>query len=163
MVALNDIAPLEAELRTLMRLAYIIDASAEGVLGKGAPAMMYQAGRDAGRAEGCAAERTDDLDDALRGALVEGESVWRFEHWRDPGQEDDWVESNGRRAAWLVFRRCPLMDLTHSVGSAPGGLLCQAIHGYMSGCMEQSLGRRVDMKIVHCGPRACKVLLEMRI
>jgi predicted hydrocarbon binding protein len=161
-VAQRDAAETEAELRTLMRLAYILDASAEGVLGKGAPAMMYQAGRDAGCAEGCRRGRTDDLEHALRQALSEGEDVWQFERWRDPGQDDDWVESNGRRSTWLVFRRCPLMSLTHTVGSSPGGLLCQATHGYLSGCMEMSLGHRVDMKIDHCGPQACKVIMEMR-
>ncbi|MHB8895821.1 MAG: hypothetical protein ACYC99_11690 [Candidatus Geothermincolia bacterium] len=158
----SDAAKYEAEIKTLMRIAYILDASAEGVLGKGAPAMMYQAGRDAGFAEGCRTGRTDDLEQALRSALVEGEDIWQFERWRDPGQESYWIESDDRRSSWLVFRRCPLMNLTRSVGSTPGGLLCQATHGYMSGCMEQSLGTRVDMKIVHCGPRACKVLMEMR-
>ena len=161
-MAESDTAGNEAEVKTLMRLAYILDASAEGVLGKGAPAMMYQAGRDAGCAEGCRSGGTDDLEQALRSVLTEGEDIWLFERWRDPGQEGDWIETDSRRSTWLVFRRCPLMNLTRSVGSTPGGLLCQATHGYMSGCMEQSLGSRVDMKIVHCGPRACKVLLEMR-
>lgn len=94
--------------------------------------------------------------------LTEGDEVWQFERWKDPGQESFWTEADGRRSAWLVFRRCPLMTLTRTVGSNPGGLLCQALHGYIAGCMEKTLGRRVDMKINHCGPRACKVLMEMR-
>lgn len=158
----SDAARGEAELRTLMRLAYILDASAEGVLGKGAPAMMYQSGRDAACEEGCRRGTTDDHDEALRAALAEGEDVWQYEAWRDLDQEDEWIETDGRRSTWLVFRRCPLMNLTRSVGSTPGGLLCQATHGYIAGCMEQALGRRVDMRIEHCGPRACKILLEMR-
>ena len=158
----EDSARYEAELKMLMRLAYILDVSAEGVLGKGAPAMMYQAGRDAGVRQGPASLSTDDFEQALHAVLEEGEDVWSFERWSDPGQEGEWIESNGRRSTWLVFRRCPLMSLTHTVGSRPGGLLCQASHGYMAGCMERSLGSRVDMRINHCGPRACKVLLEMR-
>lgn len=41
----------EAQLKTLMRLAYLLDTAGEAVLGKGGPAMMYQAGRDTGREE----------------------------------------------------------------------------------------------------------------
>jgi predicted hydrocarbon binding protein len=152
----------EAELRTLMRIAYILDAAADGVLGKGAPAMMYQSGRDAGYDQGGITERTDDPEEALRLSLIEGDEVWGFERWKDPGQESHWMESDGRRATWILFDRCPLMGLSRSVGTSPGGLLCQALHGYMAGSMERILGRRVDMKIAHCGPRACKVMLEMR-
>jgi predicted hydrocarbon binding protein len=152
----------EAELKTLMRLAFIFDAAAESVLGKGAAAMMYQSGRDAGCIQGCRLERAQDIEDALRSVLTEGDEVWQYERWKDPGQEGFWTEARGRRSGWLVFRRCPLMSLTRKVGSNPGGLLCQALHGYMAGCMEKALGQRVDMKINHCGPRACKILLEMR-
>ena len=81
----------EAELKTLMRLAFILDAAAEGVLGKGAPAMMYQSGRDAGCSQGQALARTDDFDEALRTALSECDDAWRFERWIDPGQEDNWM------------------------------------------------------------------------
>lgn len=161
-MAESDTVRSDAELRTLMRIAYIIDASAEGVLGKGAPAMMYQAGRDAGCREGCRKGRTDDPMEALRRILSEGDDVWRFDTWLEPGRDDEWTESEDRRSTSLVFRRCPLMNLSRNVGSTPGGLLCQATHGYMAGCMEQSLGRRVDMRIIHCGPRACKVQMEMR-
>ena len=152
----------EAELKTLMRLAFILDAAAEGVLGKGAPAMMYQSGRDAGCSQGQALARTDDFEEALHMALADGEDVWRFDRWMDPGQQDNWMESNGRSSTWIVFRRCPLMNLGKTVGSNPGGLLCQAVHGFMAGSMESSLGTRVDMKIAHCGPRACKILVETR-
>ncbi len=157
-----DAAGSALELRTLMRIAYILDVSAEGVLGKGAPAMMYQAGRDAGCGEGRRRGTGDDPMEALSRVLSEGEEIWRFELWRDPGDEDDWTVSEDRRSAFLVFRRCPLMNLSRNVGSTPGGLLCQAMHGYMAGCMEQYLGHRVDMRVIHCGPRACKVHLEMR-
>lgn len=152
----------EAELKTLMRLAYIVDAAAEGVLGKGAPAMMYQSGRDAGLTQGAPVLHTDDVEQALRIALVEGEDVWHFEHWKDPGQESYWTDSHDRRSTWFLFTRCPLLGLSRTVGTTPGGILCQALHGYMAGCMERSLSARVDMKINHCGPNACKVLLEMR-
>lgn len=157
-----DSSRSEAELKTLMRIAFIVDAAAESVLGKGAAAMMYQSGRDAGCLQGCRLERAQDVDEALRAVLVEGDDVWQFERWKDPGQESLWTEADGRRSTWVVFRRCPLMTLTRTVGSNPGGLLCQALHGYMAGCMEKVLGQRVDMKINHCGPRSCKVLMELR-
>ena len=153
----------EAQLKTLMRLAFILDAAAEGVLGKGAPAMMYQSGRDAGCSRGNAVARTDDFEEALSAALADGDDVWRFERWKEPGQEEYWVTGDGRRSTWVVFRRCPLASLGRTVGTNPGGLLCQALHGYVAGSMECALGGRVDMKIAHCGPRACKVLVEMRV
>ncbi len=152
----------EPELKALMRMVFILDVTIDGVLGKGAHAMMYQSGRDTGRVQGRLAARTEDFDTALRSVLAEGEGVWRFEYWKDPGQQDHWIHGGDRSSAWLVFRSCPLQRLTRAVGTKPGGLLCHAFHGYMIGCMEMALGRRVDMKIGHCGPRACKVQVEMR-
>lgn len=157
-----EASPYEAELKALMWLAYIVDAAAEGVLGKGAPAMMYQSGRDAGLSRGVPAVRTDDVELALRTAIAQGEEIWRFEHWNDPGGSGYWMESGGRRSAWFIFTRCPLMGLARAAGTAQGGILCHALHGYIAGCMERSLQTRVDMKINHCGPGACKILLEMR-
>jgi hypothetical protein len=149
----------QAQLRTLMRLAFILDAAGDAVLGKGAPAMMYQAGLDAGRDQSRPAGRPLELEEALGMVLTEGEEVWHVEPWRDAaaGLDD---ETNG--SCWFVFRRCPLLSLSRHMGSTPGGLLCQALHGHMAGSMGQMMERRVEMKIVHCGPRACKILVETR-
>jgi predicted hydrocarbon binding protein len=155
----------DAQLKTLMKLSFILDAAGEDVLGKGAPAMMYQAGRDIGRAQHPGGNGTvagDDVEEALGLVLTEGEEVWQFERWQDPGNEGLWMEDGDRRATWLLFRRCPLMTLAKKAGSRPGGILCQAMHGYISGSMEGILARRVDIRIDHCGPRACKLLLELR-
>lgn len=152
----------EAQLKTLMRLVFVIDAATEGMLGKGAPAMMYQSGRDAAGARAARFTDTEDVDRALEDALAEGGGAWHFERWMDPGQEEYWMRDGAKLSGWLVFTACPLMSLARSVGSGAGGLLCQAMHGYLAGCLASSMGRRVDMKIAHCGPRACKVLLEMR-
>lgn len=154
----------DAQLKTLMRLSFILDAAGEQVLGKGAPAMMYHAGRDTGRDRrlGTGIVGEDDIEEALALILTEGEEVWRFERWQDPGEEGLWMENGDRRTTWLLFRRCPLMTLAKKAGSKPGGILCQAMHGYVSGSMEDILARRVDIRIGHCGPRACKLLLELR-
>lgn len=158
----EESAEYRAQLMTLMRIALILDTAGEGVLGKGAPAMMYQAGRDAGCSQGCAPGETADMEQALRMVLTEGDEVWEFERWNDPRQESPWIDGGDRSSTWMLFRRCPLLTLSRKAGSIPGGLLCQALHGYMAGSMERVLGRRVDMKVDHCGPRACKVLVELR-
>lgn len=158
------VMPGDAQLRTLMKLSFILDSAGERVLGKGAPAMMYQAGRDTGRArrlgDGTVAE--DDIEEAIALILTEGDEVWQFESWQDPGSDGPWMQDGDRRAIWLLFRRCPLMTLAKKAGTKPGGILCQAMHGYISGSMESVLGRRVDIRIDHCGPEACKLLLELR-
>jgi len=152
----------QMQLVTLMKLTYILDTAGEGVLGKGAPAMMYQAGLDSGREQARHAEHTDDLHGALAEVLTEGEEVWQIESWQDPGQETEWFDANGRRCTWLVFRRCPLITLSRRVGSTPGGLLCQALHGYIAGSLGRIMGCRLDLKVEHCGPRSCKILVEKR-
>jgi predicted hydrocarbon binding protein len=156
--------PGDAQLKTLMKLSFILDSAGEQVLGKGAPAMMYQAGRDTGRArrlgDGTVAE--DDIEQAIALILTEGDEVWQFESWQDPGADGPWMQDGERRATWLLFRRCPLMTLAKKAGTKPGGILCHAMHGYISGSMESILNRRVDMRIDHCGPGACKLLLELR-
>ena len=151
-----------AHLRALMRVARIIDAAGEGVLGRGAPAIMYQSGRDVGRREGYAARRVPGLDEALAIVLSEGEEAWRFERWRDPGQEGLWMKEGPTRATWLLFRRCPLLTLARDSGSIQGGILCQALHGYIAGSLERIMGHRLEIRIGHCGPRACKILAEMK-
>jgi predicted hydrocarbon binding protein len=151
-----------AHLRALMRVARIMDAAGGVVLGKGAPAVMYQSGRDVGRCEGYPARRVSGLDEALALVLSEGEAAWRFERWRDPGQEELWMKEDQTRATWLLFRRCPLLTLARDSGSIQGGLLCQALHGYIAGSLERLMGQRVEIRIGHCGPRACKILVEMK-
>lgn len=152
----------DAQLKTLMKLSFILDTAGEGILGKGAPAMMYQAGRDAGSAQRDTSARSDDVDEALALVLTEGDEVWSFERWQEPGAEGLWMENGDRQSTWLLFRRCPLISLAKKAGTNQGGLLCQALHGYIAGSMEDVMGRRVDIKVGHCGPRACKLLLELR-
>lgn len=152
----------EAQLRMLMRLCFMIDTAGEEILGKGAAAMMYQAGKDAGRREVVRGEVADDLEGALERVLPEGEKIWGFKRWKDPGQDDLWVEKDDVRSTWIVFRRCPLLVLARRVGTRPGGMLCQVTHGYMAGMMEDMLGAKVDMKIEHSGPLACKVLVSVK-
>ncbi len=151
----------QAQLKSLMHLLYIMDATGEGVLGKGAPAMMYQAGRDEGIIQGATAGRTEDIEEALSMVLSGGDDVWQVERWKEPGRDDYWMEEGNVRSTWLIFRMCPLLELSKRAGSTLGGLLCQALHGYTAGLMESIVGCRVEMRVGHCGPGACKVLLEM--
>lgn len=156
-----ETARLQAQLKSLMHLLYILDAAGEGVLGKGAPAMMYQAGRDEGIIQGVTAGRTIDIEEALSMVLSGGNDVWRVERWKEPGRDDFWMKDGNVRSTWLIFRMCPLLELSKRAGSNLGGLLCQALHGYTAGSMESVMGCRVEMRVGHCGPGACKVLLEM--
>ncbi len=151
----------QAQLESLMQLLYILDAAGEGVLGKGAPAMMYQAGRDEGIIQGATDDRTDDIEEALSMVFFGGDDVWRVERWKEPGRDDYWMEDGNVRSRWLIFRMCPLLELSKRSGSTLGGLLCQALHGYTAGSMESIMGCRVEMRVGHCGPGACKVLMEM--
>jgi hypothetical protein len=124
--------------------------------------MMYQAGRDAGCEWGGPVCRTEDVNEALTLALAEGDEAWQFEEWQEAGQEGLWIERGDLRCKWIIFRRCPLMLLARKTGSNPGGILCQALHGYIAGCTGGILGRQTDLRLGHSGTRACKVLLELR-
>lgn len=145
-----------------MRLSFIFDRAGENVLGKGALAMMYQAGRDAGRAPCERPGGAAGVKEALEAVLTEGEEVWQFEPWQEPGSDGLWTEENGKRLGWFVFRRCPLLSLARNAGSAQGGIICHTLHGYMAGSIENLVGTKVDIRIGHCGPRACKLMVEMR-
>ncbi len=150
------------QLKALMRLVTLLESVGEGVLGKGGPAMMYQAGLDTGKADGAVPGKTDDLDRALAMIGAEwGDGVWRMERWRDPG-EGEWSDRQGRKTTWLLMRSCPILTLGRRTGVTPGGLLCQSLHGYMAGRLGQMMDCRVDLRISHCGPRACKLLLEVK-
>ncbi|HEY5533285.1 MAG TPA: hypothetical protein VIK22_14950 [Candidatus Anoxymicrobiaceae bacterium] len=152
----------DAQLKMLMRLASVLDTAGEGVLGKGAPAMMYQAGRDAGLEHRRPHEPVDNMEAAMAQVLTESKELWMYEGWQEPGSDSLWSENGERCSICMIFRRCPLMALSRSAGTTPGGILCQVLHGYIAGSMEVLLEQRVEMKVGHCGPRACKVQVELR-
>lgn len=158
----TGIAMQGMQLKSMMRLLGVLDAAGKSVLGKGAPAMMYQAGRDEGVLHGVTPEVSLDIEEALSAVLYDGEDLWKVERWKEPGSDDFWMEEGRVRSMWLIIRACPLLELARRTGSTVGGVLCQALHGYAAGSMESIFGCRVDLRVGHCGPGACKILLEMR-
>lgn len=143
------------QLKALMRIASILDSAGERVLGKGAGAIMYQAGKEEGREQGRKLEPASNFNAALASLLLEGNTICDFDYFEGESA------SRTKEISVVVFRRCPLNALSRSTGSNLGGFLCQALHGYLAGSIEEMLGKKVDLRTLHSGPRACKIRVEM--
>ncbi len=145
------------ELQGLLVLMASLSHGLETVLGRGAATITFRAGRAIGlRAD--VAERTADTTRAIE--LVQQEMErnglhWPCELWKPEGAADFFYDTEGKRAAKLVFHhcmvRCSLFRYSHEQKQS----LCMMNHGLFCGYLQKILGRRVDLEILHAGENAC--------
>ena len=129
----------------------------EQVLGRGASTVTFRAGRKIGlKSE--VRERCEDLSKALELLSRELESKgihWPFEIWKPKDASSAFYEKDGNLATKLVFRncmvRCSLFRYSHEQELS----LCMMNHGLFCGYLQNILGKRVDLEILHAGHCAC--------
>ncbi len=146
---------LESMERIMERIMACLDAQIE-FMGKGSLGIIYQAGKDAGKADGQALDKSEDLGTAL--ALINASrfDVWNSEIWKDAGRETAVVEEDGVKKAHVVFRECPIRQVCLSQGVPLDGTVCRLAHGYYAGLLAAVLDKKVDLQTIAAGPNACK-------
>ena len=129
----------------------------EHVLGRGAATVTFRAGRKIGL-KSQVQEKSADLAKALELLPKELERNginWPFEIWKPKDSGDAFYQKDGNLATKLVFRncmvRCSLFRYSHEQEQS----LCMMNHGLFCGYLQNILGKRVDLEILHAGQCAC--------
>ena len=150
----------ENERRKLDGLLVIMASLAHGlehVLGRGAATVTFRAGRKIGlksQSSGQSEDLTKALD-ILRQALERDGIRWPFEVWKPNDAPSATYEKDGGVATKLVFRncmvRCSLFRYSHQQQQS----LCMMNHGVFCGYLQNIVGKRVGLEILHAGENAC--------
>jgi predicted hydrocarbon binding protein len=147
------------ELQQVMNLLGAISSGLEQVVGRGAAGMSFTAGRTLGRQFSEGARRTADLEEALvevRRVLQDNDCLWGFEVFRPQAQASAVTHaSDGASEVQLVFRDCMIRQALLGYGHPQRGSLCTMMYGFFSGALENIMGRRAELQIVHAGENAC--------
>ncbi len=148
--------------QAFMRIVASLSLASDTLIGPAAKALMYQSGKEMGKAEAKKLDRTDDLLKALA-MLDEAErGVWHIEPWADDGASSFIVEQDGSHVAHLIFRECPIRQVCLTHGIAQDGAICRITHGLFAGMMGEIMNKRIEVKVEHAGPNACKKVVEIK-
>lgn len=156
----EELDVLSGRWRALCEVLAVLDQAGGEVTGRSTPQLMYFAGKDLGRRESAALDRTDDLERAMEWVFPGRDEVWKVSLWKNKEDEDYWIFEVEEMLVRLLFEECPVRRSCQASGIALGGVVCQAVHGYAAGMLEEIFGRRVDLQTAHAGPGACLVVLR---
>lgn len=152
------------EVQGLMVFLAAMAKGLEEVLGRGAGAITYRAGRTTGRKTAVAASESEDLMKALD--LVWEEMCrlgmrWHFEPYRMPGRDALVEQENGKRKLHLVFDNCMVRCALFRHGHPQKLSLCLMNHGLFCGLLEKIHGGSANLEILHAGENACLKVLTV--
>jgi predicted hydrocarbon binding protein len=158
----GDIDDYEEALHVLMKFVGSMSSALEQVSGRGANAIVYQAGKRMGHEAGKLMEKTDDLEKALEemGEILGVE--FYFEMWKPSGQEGYTIESGNETQVKLLFMDCVVRQTLRRTGLPQKGPLCYLLYGYMVGAVEEVMDIKGKLDIDHIGPNACLKTLTIK-
>ncbi|MBC7252582.1 MAG: hypothetical protein H5T72_01250 [Actinobacteria bacterium] len=156
----EELEILTGRWRALSEILAILDRAGGEVTGRSTAQLLYFAGKDLGKRESAAYDRTEDLERALGWVFPGRDEVWKVSLWKNQEDEDYWVFEAEEMMVRLLFEECPLRRSCLASGIPLGGVACQAVHGYAAGMLQEIFGRRVDLQTRHAGPGACLVVLR---
>jgi len=136
----------------------------EEVLGRGAGAITYRAGRSAGRK---APVKTRDTEDLLKALDLVWEEMcrlgmrWRFKPHQTAGQSGLLAQEDGKTRLELVFDNCMVRCALFRYGHPQKLSLCLMNHGLFCGLLEQVHGGSANLEVLHAGENACLKVLTV--
>lgn len=158
----DDLTIYRSNIQALMRIMASLSLASDSLIGSAAKALMYQTGKDIGKIEGKKLDHADRLEQALTMLMQAEEGVWQIEPWKDVGVEEYVFDENGVKKAHLVFYECPIRQVCLTHGLAQDGVICRITHGLFAGMIGQVMNKKVDLRVEHAGPNACKKIAEIR-
>lgn len=158
----EDAALYKNNIQALMRIMASLGLASDSLIGTAANALMYQTGKDMGRHEGKKLDKTDDVAKAFEMLMKAEEGVWQMELWKDDGVQDFVFDRDGMKKAHVIFRECPVRQVCLTHGIKMDGVVCRITHGLFAGMMSEVMSKKVDLKVEHAGPNACKKILEFK-
>ena len=158
----GDIDDYEEALHVLMKFVGSMSSALEQVSGRGANAIVYQAGKRMGHEAGKLMEKTDDVEKALgeMGDILGKE--FYFEMWKPSDQDGYTIEKNGETSVKLLFMDCVVRQTLRRTGLPQKGPLCYLLYGYMVGAVEEVMDIKGKLDIDHFGPNACLKTLTIK-
>ncbi|MGV8143311.1 MAG: hydrocarbon binding protein (contains V4R domain) [Methanothermobacter sp.] len=152
----------EEALHVLMKFVGEMASALEQVSGRGANAIVYQAGKRMGHEAGKLMEKTDDLETAMHElSEILGQEFY-FEMWKPSGQDSYTVERSNETEVKLLFMDCVVRQTLRRTGLPQKGPLCYLLYGYMVGAVEEVMDIRGKLDIDHVGPNACLKTLTIK-
>lgn len=145
------------ELQGLLVLVASLSHGLESVLGRGAAPITFRAGRTIGLRTKATTTSQDPIEalGLVDKKMQELGIEWPFEIWNPEGVAQPFYEKDGKKALKLVFRhcmvRCSLFRYSHEQKQS----LCMMNHGLFCGYLQNILGKRADLDIIHAGDSAC--------
>ena len=155
---MTEIQDARKKLQQAMNIAPAISVGIEELLGRSANGMTFVAGRKLGKQMTETAKRTNDIKDALeetRRVLEAHHCLWHFEPFI-PSNQDGIVKQTEKGAeVMLVFRDCMIRQSLFRYGHPQAGSLCFMMYGFFSGALENIMGKKTELQIMHTGENAC--------
>jgi predicted hydrocarbon binding protein len=151
----GDIDDYEEALHVLMKFVGSMSSALEQVSGRGANAIVYQAGRRMGHEAGKLMEKTEDLEKAMQELSDILGIEFYFEMWKPANQPDYTVEKGDETIVKLLFMDCVVRQTLRRTGLPQKGPLCYLLYGYVVGAVEEVMGIKGKLDINHVGPNAC--------
>ena len=158
----GDIDDYEEALHVLMKFVGSMSTALEQVSGRGANAIVYQAGKRMGHEAGKLMEKTDNLEKAMQElSEILGQEFY-FEMWKPSGQDSYTVERENETEVKLLFMDCVVRQTLRRTGLTQKGPLCYLLYGYMVGAVEEVMDIKGKLDIDHVGPNACLKTLTIK-
>lgn len=158
----GDIDDYEEALHVLMKFVGSMSSALEQVSGRGANAIVYQAGKRMGHEAGKLVEKTDDLEKALQELSKILGMEFYFEMWKPSNQDNYITENNGETVVKLLFMDCVVRQTLRRTGLPQKGPLCYLLYGYTVGAVEEVMDIKGKLDIDHVGPNACLKTLTIK-
>jgi predicted hydrocarbon binding protein len=158
----GDIDDYEEALHVLMKFVGSMSTALEQVSGRGAHAIVYQAGKRMGHEAGKMVDKTDNLEKAMQELSNILGTEFYFEMWKPAGQEGYTIENEGETVVKLLFMDCVVRQTLRRTGLPQKGPLCYLLYGYMVGAVEEVMRIKGKLDIDHIGPNACLKTLTIK-
>lgn len=152
------------EVQGLMVFLASMAKGLEEVLGRGAGAITYRAGRTTGRKTEVAKSDDTDLLKALDHVWEEMCRLgmrWHFEPYQMPGSNSLIETEDGKAKLHLVFDNCMVRCALFRHGHPQKLSLCLMNHGLFCGLVEKIHGGSANLEILHAGENACLKVLTV--
>jgi len=158
----GDLDDYEDALHVLMKFMGSMSSALEQVSGRGANAIVYQAGKRMGHESAKMMEKTDNLEKALdeMGDVLGHE--FYFEKWKPAGQDSYTTQDGDQVVVKLLFMDCVVRQTLRRTGLPQKGPLCYLLYGYMVGAVEEVMDIKGKIDIDHVGPNACLKTLTIK-
>jgi len=155
---MTEIQESRKKLQQAMNIAPAISCGIEELLGRSANGMTFVAGRKLGKQMTENAKRTTDVEEALtetRKVLEAHHCLWHFEPFIPSDQKELVKRTEKGSELMLVFRDCMIRQSLFRFGHPQEGSLCFMMYGFFSGALENIMGKKTELQIVHSGENAC--------